>query len=56
MKPDNLRFAREDHAYNIYMAYFLNKNAALTLAYVDFGDIVGRPRQNGVYASLQIGF
>ena len=56
MKPDTLRFARETDAHDLFLAYFLNKNAALALAYVDLGDIATRRRQTGVYASLQVGF
>jgi methyl-accepting chemotaxis protein len=56
MKPDNLRFAREQNAYDLFVAYFLNKSASLTLAYLDLGSVANQSRQNGVYASLQIGF
>lgn len=56
MKPDNLGFAREENVYDVFAAYFLNKNASLTLAYVDLGSIATKKRQNGVYASLQVGF
>jgi len=55
-KPDNLGFAREDNAYDVFVAYFLNKNLSLTLAYVDLGDIALQGRQNGAYLSLQAGF
>jgi len=55
-KPDNLGFAKEDNAYDAFVAYFLNKNLSVTLAYVDLGDIALQGRQNGVYASLQAGF
>jgi len=55
-KPNNLGFAREQHAYDFFTAYFLNKNAALTLAYLDLGDVATRRGQSGAYVSLQIGF
>lgn len=55
-KPNNLGFAKENDAYDVFLAWFLNKNASLTLAYTDLGSIATRDRQNGVYASLQIGF
>jgi hypothetical protein len=55
-KPDNLGFAKEDNAYDVFTAYFLNKNLSLTLAYVDLGDIALQGQQNGVYVSLQAGF
>jgi hypothetical protein len=56
MKPDNLKFAKEENAYDLFLAYFLNKNASLTLAYANLGRIATRDTQSGVYASLQIGF
>ena len=55
-KPDNLHFAHEGTAYDLFGAYFLTKNVSATLAYVDLGDIARQGRQNGAYVSLQIGF
>lgn len=55
-KPNNLGFAREQNAYDLFTAYFLNKNAAITLAYLDLGDIATRRAQSGAYVSLQLGF
>jgi len=55
-KPDNLAFAKEQDAYDFFVAYFLNKNLSLTAAYVDLGDIALQGRQNGAYVSLQAGF
>lgn len=55
-KPDNLRFAAEDDAFDVFAAYFLNKHASLTLAYVDLGAIALQGKQRGVYLSLQAGF
>ena len=55
-KPDNLGIAREDHAWDAFVAWAPGKHVALTLAYVDLGNIVIRDRQRGVYASLQVGF
>lgn len=55
-KPDNLRFAREDNAYDVFAAWFLNKNLSATLAYVQLGRIAGQGRQDSVYFSLQAGF
>ena len=55
-KPNNLGFAREQNAYDLFTAYFLNKNAAITLAYLDIGDVATRRGQSGAYVSLQIGF
>ncbi|HEV2673151.1 MAG TPA: DUF3034 family protein [Aliidongia sp.] len=54
-KPNNLGFA-EQNAYDLFAAYFLDKHASLTLAYVDLGSIATRKDQDGVYASLQLGF
>jgi hypothetical protein len=55
-KPDNLRFAREDNAWDVFAAWFLNKNLSATLAYVQLGRIAGERNQGGVYLSLQAGF
>lgn len=55
-KPDNLGFAREEDAYDLFIAYFINKNASLTLAYVDLGQIALQGKQRGLYLSLQAGF
>ncbi|MBV8537541.1 MAG: DUF3034 family protein, partial [Alphaproteobacteria bacterium] len=55
-KPDNLRAAREQNAYDVFAAYFLNKNVSFTLAYLDMGDIATQRNQRGAYLSAQIGF
>lgn len=55
-KPNNLGFAKENDAWDVFGAYFLNKNASLTLAYVDLGSIATRTGQRGLYLSLQAGF
>ena len=55
-RPDNLRFAHEDSAWDLFAAWFLNKNFSATLAYVNLGRIAGQSSQNGVYLSLQAGF
>ncbi|OOG56232.1 DUF3034 family protein [Rhodanobacter sp. C03] len=52
-KPDNLSFAREDHAADGFLAWFPNKRLALVAAYVDLGSIAGLDRQRGWYLSLQ---
>jgi hypothetical protein len=54
-KPDNLAGLKEDTAYDAFIAWAPTKNVALTLAYVDLGNIVVGD-QRGVYASLQVGF
>jgi hypothetical protein len=55
-KPDNLGFAREGIAGDVFLAYFFNKNLSATLAYVNLGDIALQRNQDGVYLSLQAGF
>lgn len=54
-KPSNLGVAREGAAFDIFAAYFLNKNLSFTLGYVDLGNIVLHDHQDGVYLSLQAG-
>ncbi|MEC5405650.1 DUF3034 family protein [Paraburkholderia sp. MPAMCS5] len=55
-KPDNLGFAREQNAYDAFIAWAPNKHVSLTLAYVSLGDIATIRNQRGAYASLQVGF
>jgi hypothetical protein len=55
-KPDNLGFAKEDDAYDVFAAYAVNKHLSITAAYVDLGDIATFKNQRGVYLSLQAGF
>lgn len=55
-KPDNLKFAREDNAWDLFAAWFINKNLSATLAYANLGHIAGQTSQSGVYVSLQAGF
>ena len=55
-KPDNLAFAKEDAAMDLFAAYALNKNLSVTGAYVDLGDIATIKNQRGLYLSLQAGF
>ena len=55
-KPDNLGFAREDNAWDLFGAWFINKNVSLTAGYVNLGRIAGQTSQSGVYFSLQTGF
>jgi|HubBroStandDraft_6_1064221.scaffolds.fasta_scaffold23759_5 hypothetical protein len=54
-KPSNLGIAQEDDAWDVFAAYFLNKNLSLTVAYADLGNIVIKDHQQGVYLSLQGG-
>jgi hypothetical protein len=55
-KPDNLAFAREGNAYDVFAAYFLSKHLSATLAFVSLGPIARQGVQNGGYLSLQVGF
>jgi hypothetical protein len=55
-KPDNLAFAKEDDAFDLFAAYALNKHLSVTAAYVDLGDIATFKDQRGLYLSLQAGF
>jgi hypothetical protein len=55
-KPNNLGIAREDDAWDVFVAWAPVKQVSLTVAYVDLGNIVIRDNQRGVYASLQVGF
>ena len=54
-KPDNLAVAKEENAFDVFMAYAPTKNVSVTLAYADLGNIVVGS-QKGLYASLQVGF
>ncbi len=55
-KPDNLAFAREDAAWDLFGAWFINKHLALTLAAVSLGRVPRQGDQTGGYLSLQLGF
>jgi hypothetical protein len=56
MKPNNLSFAREQDAYDAFVAWAPNKHVSLTAAYVALGDIATAKNQHGFYVSLQAGF
>ena len=55
-KPNNLRFAHEGPAADLFAAYFVTKNASVTVAYLDLGPVARQGTQDGVYVSLQLGF
>ncbi|MGV8995751.1 MAG: DUF3034 family protein [Parvibaculaceae bacterium] len=55
-KPDNLSFAKETDAYDLFAAWFINKHLSATLAYVNLGEIALQGQQKGLYVSLQGGF
>jgi hypothetical protein len=54
-KPSNLGAAKEGAAFDVFAAYFLNKNLSATLGYADLGNIVLHDHQDGIYISLQAG-
>ena len=56
MKPDNLKIAKEENWSDLFLAWAPTKNISLTAAYVMLGNIVLREKQQGGYASLQLGF
>lgn len=55
-KPDNLGFAHEDNAWDLFGAWFVSKNIAATAGYANLGRIAGQSSQSGLYLSLQVGF
>jgi hypothetical protein len=55
-KPDNLGFAAEDDAFDLYAAWAPNRTVSVTAAYVDLGSIATFEEQRGLYLSLQLGF
>ncbi len=55
-KPDNLRFASEGPAFDVFASYFMTKNLSATAAFLSLGPIARQPRQNGFYFSVQGGF
>ncbi|MFO1018215.1 MAG: DUF3034 family protein [Hyphomonadaceae bacterium] len=55
-RPDNLGFAPEDDAYDVFAAYAITDNLTLVAGYVDLGSIATFDNQDGAYLSLQIGF
>lgn len=54
--PHNLGFTHESDWKDIFATYFVNKNASITLAYVDLGTIATFKNQRGVYVSAKLGF
>ena len=54
--PDNLGFTKASDWKTAYVAWFISKNASLTVAYANLGTIATFKNQQGVYLSAQIGF
>jgi hypothetical protein len=55
-KPDNLGFAREDDAGDVFAAYAVNRHLTVTAAYVDLGSIATFEGQRGAFLSAQMAF
>jgi len=55
-KPNNLGFAREQNAYDAFIAWAPSKHVSFTLAWLSLGDIATIKNQSGVYLSAQAGF
>ena len=53
-KPDNLSAFREDDYADLFAAWFIRRNVALTVAYLRTGEIAGKRNQNGLYLSMQL--
>lgn len=54
-RPDNLGFAKEDDAYDVFAAYALTEKISLVGGYADLGSIATFGGQRGAYLSLQLG-
>jgi hypothetical protein len=54
-KPSNLSIVHEGAAWDLFAAYFFNKNLSITAAYADLGNIAIEDDQHGAYLSLQAG-
>ncbi len=52
-RPDNLGFAKEDHAIDFFAAYAVARNLQFTAAFVDLGSIATVKRQRGAFLSLR---
>lgn len=55
-RPNNLGFAKERDAFDLFAAYALGHHVSLTAAYADLGPIATVKRQRGLYSSLQFAF
>lgn len=55
-KPSNLGFAREENAYDAFIAWAPLRNLSMTVAYVDVGDIATFRNQRGGFFSVQGSF
>ncbi|QIK79434.1 DUF3034 family protein [Sphingomonas piscis] len=55
-KPDNLAFAKEQDAVDLFAAYAIHRNVGITAGYADLGSIATFSKQRGIYLSLQGAF
>lgn len=55
-RPNNLNSFKEDDAKDMFVAWFPVKNLALTLAYVDLGNIADKDNQKAWYLSGQLSY
>ena len=55
-RPNNLNTFKEDDAKDLFVAWFPKKNLALTLAYVDLGNIADKDNQKAWYLSGQLSY
>jgi hypothetical protein len=55
-KPDNLGFAKEEDAFDVFAAYAVHRNVGLTAGYADLGSIATFTKQRGLYLSVQGAF
>ncbi|MDE0877317.1 MAG: DUF3034 family protein [Sphingomonas bacterium] len=55
-KPDNLGFARESDAYDLFAAWSVTRHVAITAAYTDLGPVATFEKQRGGLLSLQGSF
>jgi truncated hemoglobin YjbI len=57
-KPHNLGVDNEKNYYDVFVAWFPNRNVSITAAYANLGDITifNPKKQDGVYISAQLGF
>jgi len=53
-RPDNLGFARETGAHDVFVAWAAGRHATLTAAFVDIGPVATFRSQRGAFLSLQV--
>lgn len=55
-RPDNLGFAREDDAFDLFAAYAVQRHLTITTAYADLGSVAAVAGQRGLLLQLQGAF